>query len=103
MNEQEALFHRLLAKQQQRHTQVYMRYHLDGNPTKPDSLFNLLSLDTSMLTEDGRQILQYLETKQEAFLCLNFSSNSLVLICGRNWCHTAKQILYMFYVQNFSK
>ena len=64
-NEQEALFRKLLAKRANKEHLVYMPYYQDGNPIKPDSLVNLLSLDESMLTEDGRQILHYLENKQE--------------------------------------
>jgi hypothetical protein len=64
-NEQEALFKRLLAKKADRGHLVYMRYYQDGNPTETDTLFNLLSLDKSMLTEDGKHILDYLENKKE--------------------------------------
>lgn len=114
-NKQEALFHRLLAKQQQRHNQVYMRYHLNGNPTKPDSLFSLLSLDTSLLTEDGRQILEYLENRQEeptshfgydqfkwkveAFLCLQ-DIFSMPVLTGGN-AGNLFQIQYFYYESKY--
>lgn len=114
-HKQEILFQRLLTKQERRGTQVYMRYHMDENPQKPDSLFNLLSLDRSCLTEDGHQILEYLENKEEdstsycqyrqfkwkveAFLSLQ-DIFSLPMVTGGT-SETLFQIMYYYYESKY--